>query len=94
MLFILPLLPAPKVVDSSDDSDNETAWKQECTHEIIGSEAGAGLHINASYIPVPGGPFSALVATMWPQDILGCIQQVDCFFIFHEKYLTNYYYYL
>ena len=54
-------------------------WKQSSKHEIIGSEVGSGLQVHASFIPVHGGPFSALVPSMWPQDILACIQQVGWF---------------
>lgn len=33
-----------------------------------------------SYTPAPGGPFSALTPSMWPQDILAKYYQVHCFF--------------
>ena len=69
--------PAPTIGESSDESDNETSWKQSSRSEIVGSEAGVGTPISTSYIPAPGGPFSALIPTMWPQDILARIQQVS-----------------
>ncbi|XP_062840930.1 small G protein signaling modulator 3 isoform X2 [Trichomycterus rosablanca] len=33
--------------------------------------------MSGSYTPVPGGPFSALTPSMWPQDILAKYQQKD-----------------
>ena len=84
----LNFFAAPTVAESSDESDNETSWKQSSNSEIIGSEAGVGVQVSASYIPVPGGPFSALVPTMWPQDILALIQQV-CFQGDHSYFHTS-----
>jgi len=75
--YLGPGEDAPTIADSSDDSENDTMWKQSSKHEIIGSEVGSGLQVHASFIPVHGGPFSALVPSMWPQDILACIQQTE-----------------
>lgn len=35
------------------------------------------LDINDMVKPIPGGPFSALTPTMWPQDIIAKLAQVS-----------------
>eukprot|EP00794_Sanderia_malayensis_P008942 gene8942-9896_t len=69
---------APTIGQSSDEeSDNDTEWERSNYHDVVGSEAGVGTPVSMSFIPVSGGPFSALIPTMWPQDILGRIQQTE-----------------
>ena len=49
--------------------------------DIIGSASGEGVSINVTpsysspsdFTPTPGGPFSALTPSMWPQDIMAKI---------------------
>ena len=49
--------------------------------DIIGSATGEGVSINVNpsysshsdFTPTPGGPFSALTPSMWPQDIMAKI---------------------
>lgn len=70
--------------ESSDDEENNgTQWATKPSSIVVGSEE--GLYNNlppasptspSQHIPVLGGPFSALISSMWPQDILGQVQQV------------------
>lgn len=69
--------------ESDDDENNGTQWGRNKKKEIIVGEE-EGLY-NASaapstpttqHVPVLGGPFSALISSMWPQDTLGQVQQV------------------
>eukprot|EP00795_Rhopilema_esculentum_P008909 gene8909-16534_t len=71
------IFTAPTVGESSDESDNDTSWRHTASSDIIGSESGVGTPASATYIPGTCGPFSALVPTMWPQDILARIQQTE-----------------
>lgn len=77
---------------SEEESDNEdsngTQWNTAPFNIIVGSEE--GLYNNlppasptspSQHIPVLGGPFSALINSMWPQDILGQVQQVSFIYI-------------
>ena len=77
--------------DSSDDEDysdseNEgTNWTQKPAAVVVGSEVtvnnmGSPTVSNASHVPQSGGPFSALIQSMWPQEILGKIQQVCIYY--------------
>lgn len=70
--------------DSSDegsDSEDGTNWGHPPTSIVVGSEEGMSSNTPPScnsqqHTPVLGGPFSALIPSMWPQDILGQTQQV------------------
>ena len=79
------IFTAPTVGESSDESDNDTSWRHTASSDIIGSESGVGTPASATYIPGTCGPFSALVPTMWPQDILARIQQVFFVDLYYEQ---------
>lgn len=51
---------------SEDDGEGEASG--------LGGD-GEGISIMAGVTPTPGGPFSALTPSMWPQDILGKLAQ-------------------
>ena len=67
---------------SDDDSDDEgTHWEHPPASVVVGSERGVAstnpsTPTSAQHVPVLGEPFSALMPSMWPQDILGKISQV------------------
>lgn len=69
--------------ESDDEGENGTQWNTHPSTIVVGSEEGIYNNVPPStptspsqHIPVLGGPFSALIASMWPQDILGQCQQV------------------
>lgn len=41
------------------------------------------------YSPAPGGPFSALTPSMWPQDLLATLAQVIACFHYKKNYFLN-----
>lgn len=51
----------------SEDEDDYTAVE---TGEGISISAIPHYNSNSDFTPTPGGPFSALTPSMWPQDIL------------------------
>ena len=67
--------------DESEEESNGTLWGHTHYNIVVGSELGANVPSSpmsnpSQYQPILGGPFSALLQSMWPQDILSQIQQV------------------
>ena len=46
------------------------------------------------YSPAPGGPFSALTPSMWPQDLLATLAQVIRNFIINKSICIKFYMFL
>lgn len=66
---------APTLSEDDEEEggqDNTLAWDDSSIHVASGSTP-----VNGSFVPAIGGPFSALTPSMWPQDILSRIQQVN-----------------
>ncbi|XP_015753713.1 PREDICTED: small G protein signaling modulator 3-like [Acropora digitifera] len=69
-------IKAPTLSEDDEEEgvhDNNTlAWDDSSIHVASGSTP-----VNGSFVPAIGGPFSALTPSLWPQDILSRIQQVN-----------------
>ena len=75
--------------DGTSDDEDGTQWGHSPTSIVVGSEenistythpsptSGCSTQTSNQHIPVLGGPFSALIPSMWPQDILGQIQSTE-----------------
>ncbi|XP_057310775.1 small G protein signaling modulator 3-like isoform X2 [Hydractinia symbiolongicarpus] len=78
---LAPMVAGDSSDDESEDENNGTDWGPP-TSVFVGSELGtpspsSPVSHQSQHAPVPGGPFSALISSMWPQDILGQIQQTE-----------------
>jgi hypothetical protein len=64
---------APTLSEDEDDGNEDTlAWDDSAI-----PVGGGSTPVTGSFVPAIGGPFSALTPSMWPQDILSRIQQVQ-----------------
>lgn len=79
---------APTVADessdeeSSDEENNGTQWSGTKASIVVGAEEGlynpsVAPSTPTQHVPVLGGPFSALISSMWPQETLGQCQQTE-----------------
>lgn len=56
--------------DSSEVDDDDLLWDDMTINS-------ADSPVSGSFVPPAGAPFSALTPSIWPQDILARIQQVQ-----------------
>uniref|UniRef100_A0A7M5XAK7 RUN and TBC1 domain-containing protein 3 n=1 Tax=Clytia hemisphaerica TaxID=252671 RepID=A0A7M5XAK7_9CNID len=79
---IAPMVAGDSSDDETDDEDNGTQWGRVKKDIIVGEEEGlyspsAAPPSPTQHVPVLGGPFSALISSMWPQETLGQCQQTE-----------------
>ncbi|XP_047143311.2 small G protein signaling modulator 3 isoform X1 [Hydra vulgaris] len=77
-----PMISGDTSDEESDEESNGTSWSNMHNNAVVGSELGANIPSSSvsnssEYHPQLGGPFSALVQSMWPQNILSQIQQEE-----------------
>lgn len=65
----------PTAETLSEDEDDQ--YMADVGEGISVSTSMLGSPMSSSYAPAPGGPFSALTASMWPQDILSKLAQPE-----------------
>lgn len=70
------VLLSPAETLSEDEDDDNISLTEGISISVMPTYSTAG----SDFVPTPGGPFSALTPSMWPQDILSRLSHPVCTF--------------